>query len=156
MHSPLASPKATIARLKELGLYTKKHLGQHFLIDDNVIGRILALADVQAGDTVIEVGPGIGTLTLALQAVGAHITAIEYDAALVEPLRDITDPAQVTVIEGDAARMGGQLLPSIAPPRPRGASAVGAAVRDNCHRLHIFYGTINKSWYFHGDLQTEN
>jgi len=105
MHSPLSTPHATIARLQELGLYTRKSLGQHFLVDDNVIGRIIELAACEPSDTVIEVGPGIGTLTLALQERVAHIIAIEYDEALIEPLRDLTDPAVVEVVHADAARL---------------------------------------------------
>ena len=105
MYSRFASARATIDRLQELGLYTKKSLGQHFLVDDNVVGRIIRLADVNPDDTVIEVGPGIGTLTLALAETGARIVAIEYDSALTDPLREITDASQVEIIQADAARV---------------------------------------------------
>jgi 16S rRNA (adenine1518-N6/adenine1519-N6)-dimethyltransferase len=109
-YSSLATPRATIARLQELGLYTKKSLGQHFLVDDNVVGRIIRLADISVDDTIIEVGPGIGTLTLALQDTGAQIIAVEYDEQLIAPLKDSTDPQHVSVIQGDAAKI---LVPSM-------------------------------------------
>jgi len=105
MQASLASPTATIARLQELGLSTKKSFGQHFLIDGIVLKRILDLADLSQGDTVIEIGPGIGTLTLALQERVARVIAIEFDEALVMPLRELVDPSIVTVIHADAARL---------------------------------------------------
>ncbi|MDR2109338.1 MAG: 16S rRNA (adenine(1518)-N(6)/adenine(1519)-N(6))-dimethyltransferase RsmA [Coriobacteriales bacterium] len=88
-HSPLSSPAATRAALERWGLHTRKSLGQHFLVSDNVVGRILALADVQANDAVLEIGPGIGTLTEALLAVGARVSAVEKDAALAPALCDL-------------------------------------------------------------------
>jgi len=105
MYSHLASPRATIERLRELGLYTKKSLGQHFLIDDNIVGRIIRLSQVSADDTVIEVGPGIGTLTLALLGQGCFVVAVEYDDSLIEPLKEITDASRITVVQADAARL---------------------------------------------------
>jgi 16S rRNA (adenine1518-N6/adenine1519-N6)-dimethyltransferase len=108
MYSRFAAPRATIDRLQELGLYTKKSLGQHFLVDDNVVGRIIRLAEVGAGDTVIEIGPGIGTLTLALQDTGARLLAIECDEALVAPLREIVDSDQTTVVHADVLRLDAQ------------------------------------------------
>ncbi len=61
--SPLATPSATRKVLEEWGLNTKHRLGQNFLINDGVIGRILQLAQLSELDVVLEVGPGIGTLT---------------------------------------------------------------------------------------------
>jgi len=85
-YSPLASPSATRAHLKQWGLHTKKTLGQHFLIDDGVVGRILKLAELRAGDHIIEIGPGIGTLTMALLAQGAEVFAVEKDHNLLKSL----------------------------------------------------------------------
>ncbi|MDR0515197.1 MAG: 16S rRNA (adenine(1518)-N(6)/adenine(1519)-N(6))-dimethyltransferase RsmA [Coriobacteriaceae bacterium] len=78
--SPLASVAQTRMVLEEHGLRTKKALGQHFLINDGVVSRICALADVGPADTVCEIGPGIGTLTLGLLRKGAKVVAIERDA----------------------------------------------------------------------------
>lgn len=108
MHSFLASPKSTIDVLQSFGLYTKKRLGQHFLIDDNVIGRILDAADVGESDQILEIGPGIGVLTVALlqkldQQQSGHLLAIEYDSQLLEVLEYTTkDSPLLTVLNEDA------------------------------------------------------
>lgn len=101
-HSRLANPSASIAVLDRHGLRTRKSLGQHFLIDDNVVGRILALADIAPGEPVLEVGPGIGTLTDALLGAGAHVVAVEFDATLLSALAEIAGDRPLTVIQADA------------------------------------------------------
>ncbi|MCL2606162.1 MAG: 16S rRNA (adenine(1518)-N(6)/adenine(1519)-N(6))-dimethyltransferase RsmA, partial [Coriobacteriia bacterium] len=93
LHSHLATPKATLETLQAFGLYTKKRLGQHFLIDDNVIGRILDAAQVAESDQLLEIGPGIGVLTVALLRQlgdGGRLLALEYDAQLIEVLKYTT------------------------------------------------------------------
>jgi 16S rRNA (adenine1518-N6/adenine1519-N6)-dimethyltransferase len=102
-HSPLATPSATRAVLKHHGLAAKKSLGQHFLVDDNIVGRILALADLAGNEVVLEVGPGIGTLTSALcQRVGA-VVAVERDRELLPVLADTTrDCARLRIVQADA------------------------------------------------------
>jgi 16S rRNA (adenine1518-N6/adenine1519-N6)-dimethyltransferase len=106
-HSPLATPTGTRAVLQRHGLFTKRSLGQHFLVDDNVVGRILELARLDAGDVVVEVGPGIGTLTLALCETGARIVAVETDERLLPVLAETTaDCSALAVVHGDAVRLG--------------------------------------------------
>lgn len=83
--SPLANPSATRALLETYGLATKHRLGQNFLIDNHVIERICALANLSDDQLVLEVGPGIGTLTLALLQDAGHVTSIEMDSEL-EPV----------------------------------------------------------------------
>lgn len=101
--SPLASPSATIAVLERHGLYTKKSLGQHFLVDDNVVGRILQLARLQGDETVVEVGPGIGTLTVALCERAGAVVAVERDADLLPVLAETTvGCARFALVRGDA------------------------------------------------------
>ena len=85
-NSPLATPSATLAVLKRFGLATKKSLGQHFLVDDNVVGRILELAAIEPGSVVLEVGPGIGTLTAALCEHAGAVVAVERDGDLLKAL----------------------------------------------------------------------
>lgn len=102
-HSPLATPSETIAVLKRHGLATKKSLGQHFLVDDNVVGRILALADLTGTETVLEIGPGIGTLTAALCKHAGSVIAVERDADLLPVLAETTAGCRrLAVIRADA------------------------------------------------------
>ena len=67
------SPSATRDLLAQLGLAPKRFLGQNFLVDGNIVRKSLALAEIQAGDTVVEIGPGLGTLTAALLEAGAEV-----------------------------------------------------------------------------------
>jgi 16S rRNA (adenine1518-N6/adenine1519-N6)-dimethyltransferase len=67
----------------------KKELGQHFLVDENILGVIGRLADLQPTDVVLEVGPGLGVLTRYLAARVAHVHAVELDRSLEPHLRDI-------------------------------------------------------------------
>lgn len=101
--SPLATPKATIAVLERHGLYTKKALGQHFLVDDNIVGRIIELAALPTDQVVLEVGPGIGTLTLALCQAARAVVAVERDESLAPVLSDTTSACEnLAVVLADA------------------------------------------------------
>ena len=83
--SPLASPAATRGLLEEFGLATKHRLGQNFLVDNHVIERIMSLAELDGSECVLEVGPGIGTLTLALLREASRVVSVEADPEL-EPV----------------------------------------------------------------------
>jgi 16S rRNA (adenine1518-N6/adenine1519-N6)-dimethyltransferase len=89
------------ALLAAHGLKPSRALGQHFLVDPNTARRIVRLADVAPGDRVLEVGPGLGSLTLALLDAGAHVTAVELDARLATVLTEVTHGRCVVVV-GDA------------------------------------------------------
>jgi 16S rRNA (adenine1518-N6/adenine1519-N6)-dimethyltransferase len=80
----------------------KKRLGQHFLIDENILGVIGRLADLRAGDVVLEIGPGLGVLTRYLAARVAHVHAVELDRSL-EP--HLPRRGNVTVHWGDALKL---------------------------------------------------
>ena len=69
-----------------LGLRPTKQWGQNFVVDANTVKRIVRLAGVTAADSVVEVGPGLGSLTLALLPEAGHVTAVEVDPALAEAL----------------------------------------------------------------------
>lgn len=101
--SPLATPTATREMLEAFGLATKHRLGQNFLIDNHVIERIMALAELTGSERVLEVGPGIGTLTLALVQEAARVTSIEMDTEL-EPVLSAhaMDHSNFRFIMGDA------------------------------------------------------
>ena len=86
--SPLASPKATREVMERHGITPNKSFGQNFLIDDNIVGRILDLSEAGPNDIVVEIGPGIGTLTSALLENCAGVVAIEKDASLLPVLQD--------------------------------------------------------------------
>jgi 16S rRNA (adenine1518-N6/adenine1519-N6)-dimethyltransferase len=83
-------------------LRPRKSLGQHFVVDPNTVRRIARLAGVGAGDHVVEIGAGLGSLTLALADTGADVIAVEIDRHLVPALREVAEPRGVTVVEGDA------------------------------------------------------
>lgn len=87
MYSHLASPQRTIEVLKHFGRYTKHHLGQNFLINDSIIGHILEEAALAQDESVLEVGPGIGTLSAALLEHASAVIAVEKDRELEEILR---------------------------------------------------------------------
>lgn len=110
--SPLASPSATIDVLKRHGLATRKRLGQHFLVDDNVVGRILDLAALDDAARVLEIGPGIGTLTWALASRARSVVAVERDERLAPALRELEASCpNVTVVYADALLVeAGQLV----------------------------------------------
>jgi len=110
-HSPLASPSATRAVLESHGRWTNKSLGQHFLVDDNVVGRIIELAALSGTETVLEIGPGIGTLTLALCASARAVVAVERDAGLVPVLADTTaECPRFALISADATTVTAEEL----------------------------------------------
>ena len=83
--SPLANPSATREMLEAFGLATKHRLGQNFLVDNHVIERIMVLAELTGSERVLEVGPGIGTLTLALLQDAGRVVSVEADPEL-EPV----------------------------------------------------------------------
>ena len=80
--SPLANPTATRELLEEFGLATKHRLGQNFLIDNHVIERICELAELAGDERVLEVGPGCGTLTLALLQEAACVSRLRQIPSL--------------------------------------------------------------------------
>ena len=94
------------ALLSEHGLAPRRDLGQNFVVDPNTVRRIARLAGVGPGDHVVEIGAGLGSLTLALAETGAAVTAVEVDHGLAGALREVVAGLQnVTVVEADAMRL---------------------------------------------------
>lgn len=104
--SPLASVAATRSVLEAHGLATKHALGQHFLISDGVVGKILDTAQVGSDDVILEVGPGIGTMTAPLLDRARAVVAVERDADLPPVLAETCAghgaPGSFTLIQKDA------------------------------------------------------
>ncbi|HVL82502.1 MAG TPA: 16S rRNA (adenine(1518)-N(6)/adenine(1519)-N(6))-dimethyltransferase RsmA [Actinomycetota bacterium] len=91
------------ALLARHGLAARRSLGQHFLVDPNTVRKIVRLSGVGPGDTVLEVGPGLGSLTLGLAQAAGRVVAVELDAKVADVLREVVPPS-VEVVVADALR----------------------------------------------------
>jgi 16S rRNA (adenine1518-N6/adenine1519-N6)-dimethyltransferase len=94
---------ATARLLERHGVRPRKSLGQHFLVDPNIVRKTVAVAAVGPGDRVLEIGAGAGTLTRALAATGARVTAIEIDHRLRPVLEEALGGLEVDLHLADAA-----------------------------------------------------
>ena len=102
----LSNPKVTIATIQKYNFAFQKRFGQNFLIDDHVIEKILRAADIGKEDTVLEVGPGIGTLTQYLAEAAGKVYAVEIDKNLLPILNEtLADYDNVTVINDDILKV---------------------------------------------------
>ncbi len=99
------SPAALAGLLERHGLSPSRALGQNFVVDANTVRRIARLAEVGPGDQVVEIGAGLGSLTIALRETGAAVTAVEIDRYIAPVLREIVEPMGVRVVEGDALHL---------------------------------------------------
>ena len=106
-YSWLASPRETRGVLESYGLATKHHLGQNFLVNDAIIGKILDLAELDDNDVVFEVGPGIGTLTVAMLPLAGAVVSVEADRSLEMVLAETCarDSERFALVMGDALRV---------------------------------------------------
>jgi len=92
----------TKKQLRSLDLRARKGLGQHFLVDDRVLKRIVSAAKLAANDTVVEVGPGLGILTKELARRAGRVIAIELDPKLASALEQaLASVANVTIVNAD-------------------------------------------------------
>jgi 16S rRNA (adenine1518-N6/adenine1519-N6)-dimethyltransferase len=115
---PLLTPTEVRRLLREHGLAPRKAHGQNFVVDANTVRKVVRDAGVAAGDLVCEVGPGLGSLTLALREAGARVVAVEIDAGLAAALREVVgDDPEVTVVHADALRVDYDELLGGAPAR---------------------------------------
>lgn len=103
---PPLTPGSVRDLLAAHGCRPSRALGQHFLADPNLARKIVRLADVQPGDQVVEIGPGVGSLTVALAEAGADVVALELDRHLLPALTEVISAGDhadaVTVVQGDA------------------------------------------------------
>ncbi|MDQ2730187.1 MAG: 16S rRNA (adenine(1518)-N(6)/adenine(1519)-N(6))-dimethyltransferase RsmA [Armatimonadota bacterium] len=92
--------------LQQYGLHTRKNLGQHFLVDQNILDAIVEAAELPGGGNTLEIGPGLGTLTRELAHHSGEVVAIEYDRMLVNVLQDTLSALEnVKIVEADALRI---------------------------------------------------
>ena len=102
------TPTETRGLLAQLGHAPKRFLGQNFLVDGNIVRKSLELAEVARGDAVVEIGPGLGTLTGALLEAGAEVWAVETDRTLhahLEAGLAARFPGTLHLAEGDAVEL---------------------------------------------------
>lgn len=124
----LANQRATKETLERFGLATKYRLGQNFLVQDHIIEKIIQLAEVQPTDMVVEVGPGLGTLTVALLDNARAVCSLEADSELEQVLAVTCKephPDSFALVMGDALAITPQKLSEAYSTLP--AIAQGAA-----------------------------
>jgi 16S rRNA (adenine1518-N6/adenine1519-N6)-dimethyltransferase len=92
--------------LREFNLRPKKSLGQNWLVDESALARIAAVAELSRQDIVLEIGPGLGSLTRHLAESAGHVVAVELDAALIAPLRHVLSGySNVAILQGDILQL---------------------------------------------------
>lgn len=116
IESIIASPEVVHYICKRFDIKMSKKLGQNFLIKRGIVDEIVKAADLQEGEPVLEIGPGIGTLTQGLAQSGANVTAIELDSRLLEVLdTTLAQYSNVTIVHGDVLKLD---VPSIMNNEP--------------------------------------
>ena len=113
LHPIIADPSATKHILRRFKLRAVKGLGQNFLIDAQIVRQIVDAAEISAGDDVLEIGAGIGSLTQGLLEAGANVTAIELDKKLPAVLKEtLAGYENFRLIEGDVLKINlSELMP---------------------------------------------
>lgn len=102
----LGNPKRTIEVLQKYEFVFQKKFGQNFLIDTHVLDKIINAADITKDDFVLEIGPGIGTMTQYLACAAREVYAVEIDKALIPILEDtLSDYSNVTVLNEDILKV---------------------------------------------------
>lgn len=114
LHPRIAEAAATRHILKAFGLRASKRLGQNFLIDAGVVRAIVEAAEISAGEAVLEIGPGIGTLTQGLLEAGAAVTAVELDKKLPAVLAEtLAGYEKFRLVQGDILKVDvAELMPA--------------------------------------------
>lgn len=114
MSQPAFPPLNVPALLRRHGLRPDPRLGQNFLLDEPALERIVQAAEIQPTETVLEIGPGLGSLTRRLAAVARQVVAVELDSRLLPPLQQVLFGLEnVTLLSGDILTLDPALLPEI-------------------------------------------
>jgi len=104
--SKLINPQETIKVIQKNDFKFQKRFGQNFLIDENVLSNIITSSNITKDDCVLEIGPGIGTMTQALADAAGHVVAVEIDANLIPILNEtLKDYSNVSVIHSDVLKL---------------------------------------------------
>ena len=102
----LGNPQNTIEVLQKYNFVFQKKFGQNFLIDTHVLDKIIAAAEITKDDFVLEIGPGIGTMTQYLACAARKVVAVEIDKALIPILEDtLSDYDNARVINNDVLKV---------------------------------------------------
>ena len=102
----IARREVTTRILQAFHLKADKNLGQNFLVEESVVNRIAKAAELTAEDTVLEIGPGIGTLTQALALTGANVVSVELDKRLLPVLQETVGAYEnVRIVQGDILKV---------------------------------------------------
>lgn len=106
------------ALLDKYDLHPRKGLGQHFLADPNILRKIVAAAELSSGDTVLEIGPGLGTLTHWLTQAAGRVVAVELDEAMISVLRqELAHLPNLELVQGDILKLDpAALIAGTSPP----------------------------------------
>lgn len=107
MGNTLSLPALDVPRLlRKYGLHPDKRLGQVFLVDPVALQQVLDAANITSSDIVLEIGPGLGSLTRYLAARGRSVIAVELDENLIEPLKHVLNPFNnVQIVQGDILKL---------------------------------------------------
>jgi 16S rRNA (adenine1518-N6/adenine1519-N6)-dimethyltransferase len=134
--------------LRRHGLHLKKGLGQNFLADPVHLERIAAAAELTRDDVVIEVGPGVGTLTARLAAQAGRVVAVELDASLLPALRETLAPCDnVAIVQGDILHLDPAALAMRLPPPHTGASSDSLPINRSPLTLNPYKVVANLPYY---------
>lgn len=116
----LANPRNTIEIIRKYDFHFQKRLGQNFLIDAHVLEKIIRAANIGKEDVVLEIGPGIGTMTQYLAAVAGYVAAVEIDAGLIPILNEaLKEYDNVDIIHNDILKLDiSEVAREYSPSRP--------------------------------------
>ena len=106
MEHRLGNPQSTIAVIQKYNFVFQKKFGQNFLIDSHVLNKIILAAGITKEDMVVEIGPGIGTMTQYLAEAARHVAAVEIDANLIPILKEtLQEYENITLIHDDILKV---------------------------------------------------
>ncbi|MFH0846914.1 MAG: 16S rRNA (adenine(1518)-N(6)/adenine(1519)-N(6))-dimethyltransferase RsmA [Chloroflexota bacterium] len=111
--------------MRRAGIYARKRLGQHFLVDSGVLRRTLAAAEIKGSDLVLEIGPGLGVLTQELVKSAGWVVAVELDERLAGVLKEeLKSATNLTIVSGDILKITPEvLLNDVSPSLPANVAA---------------------------------